>query len=112
MYRVTVEQQPTQREADIEAGLTHVLTARIEPPVSLTQEAVQSFMVYGTLERSHEGDIEDAELADVMLVGSTHEATVIHAYLNADETSEGRQLMGDRCVGLLRVMGAEAEFVS
>lgn len=112
MYRVTVEEQPCGADFDfVEGEYTHALIAKIEPPASLTQEAVQRYLTTDTLREVSEEELHNSDLADVVLVGSTQDATVIHAY-RYEPSEEIRQLMGNACVGLLKVMGAEAEFAA
>lgn len=85
------------------------LAATIEPPINLNPEAVKHYIGAGNLLVSEEFD-NDNDLSDVVLVGSTEEATTIFATI-ADYIDDYNQLkdqMAERTVGLLNLLGAEA----
>ena len=89
------------------------LKATIQPPVSLTQEAVSRFIKHGDLDDGMRNAVAERLRAPV-LIGTVEDSTVIYAGIQQGLNSlEGvTNLMTERTLGLLSLMGIEAGVIS
>ena len=113
MYRVEVSE--VIREL---AGAEYAVAvkASIRPPIDLSQEAVSRFIENGNLlDDSVPRDVVSSGLGSPVLLGSTKDETVIHAYIDAVKLDTGattdryRNLIAKRTISLLNLLGVEAE---
>ncbi len=79
----------------------------IQPPVQLNPDAVERYLAHGNLEPVERDLLPDADLQDVVVLGSNSEQTTIYASTNR-KVEEAAQQAAAWMVKFLQFMGAQA----